>query len=112
MTSFLAALRSLAATCEFPDVEDMIRDRLVIGARDQAIQQPDLQRELRQSKLTLQETINIAISEEASTRDHQSMAGACSEELQQSTNVFLAFLNRARSRHLHLNPDKFRFKVS
>ncbi|XP_043190620.1 uncharacterized protein LOC122390655 [Amphibalanus amphitrite] len=82
VTSFLAALRSLAATCEFHDVDDMIRDRLVIGVRDQGTQRALL----RQSKLTLQEAINIAISEEASTRDQQSMAGARSEEPQQNTN--------------------------
>ena len=69
ITAFLAELRKLVSTCEFPDQDSMIRDRLVMGVRDRATQRALL----RQSKLTLQEAIDIAISEEASTRDQQSM---------------------------------------
>ena len=69
ITAFLAELRKLVSTCEFPDKDSMIRDRLVMGVRDRATQRALL----RQSKLTLQAAIDIAIAEEASNRDQQSM---------------------------------------
>ena len=39
LTPCMAALWSLAATCEFPDRENMPRDRIVMGLRDHKIQQ-------------------------------------------------------------------------
>ena len=71
ITSFLAALRSLAKTCEFPDMDNMLRDRLVMGVADPATQRALL----RQADLTLTAAVDIAISEEASRRDQQRIGG-------------------------------------
>ena len=38
VTTFLTALRSLVVRCEFPDPDNMIRNRLVIGVGDHATQ--------------------------------------------------------------------------
>ena len=75
ITAFLAALRSLIATCDFPDPENMIRDRLVTGVADRATQRALL----RQADLTLTAAVDIALSEEASHRDQQCMAGAAGD---------------------------------
>ncbi|XP_043245773.1 uncharacterized protein LOC122393625 [Amphibalanus amphitrite] len=72
ITTFLAALRSLVVTCEFPDPDNMIRDRLVIGVADRATQRALL----RQADLTLTAAVDIALSEEASRRDQQCMGSA------------------------------------
>ena len=71
ITSFLAALRSLAKTCEFPDMDNMLRDRLVMGVADPATQRALL----RQADLTLTAAVDIAMSEEASRRDQQRIGG-------------------------------------
>ena len=58
ITTFLAALRSLVVTCEFPDPDNMIRDRLVIGMAGR-----DTQRAfLRQAGLTLPAAVDIVLS--------------------------------------------------
>ena len=47
---YLASLRTLASTCEFGDLEeDLIRDRIVCGLRDESVQRSLLQK----TKLTL-----------------------------------------------------------
>ncbi|XP_043218728.1 uncharacterized protein LOC122380042 [Amphibalanus amphitrite] len=65
VSQYLSALRSLAATCDFPDGDNMLRDRICIGLRDQKIQAALLKR----ADLTLQMAIDIALSEEAANRD-------------------------------------------
>ena len=50
ITSFLAALRKLVSTCEFPDTDGMVRDRLCMGVHDRSIQRSLL----KVSDLTLQ----------------------------------------------------------
>ena len=65
VSQYLSALRSLAATCAFPDQDNMLRDRLCIGVSNRNIQAALLKR----ADLTLQMAIDIALSEEAANRD-------------------------------------------
>ena len=60
----MPALRSLVVTCDFPDPNNMIRDRLVIGVADS----PTQRALLRQADLTLTAAVDIALSEEAQGR--------------------------------------------
>ena len=69
ISSFLATLRQLVTTCEFPDADSMVRDRLCMGVRDRSIQRALL----KVTDLTLQTAVDIALSEEASRRDQQLM---------------------------------------
>ncbi|XP_043214039.1 uncharacterized protein LOC122377730 [Amphibalanus amphitrite] len=62
---FVAALRTMAATCEFPDRDNMLRDRVVMGVRDSRTQQALL----KKSGLSLTQAIDIALAEEAASRD-------------------------------------------
>ena len=62
VTAYLADLRSLIVTCDFPDPDNMIRDRLVIGVADLATQRALL----READLTLSAAVDTALSEEAS----------------------------------------------
>ena len=62
---FVAALRTMAATCEFPDRDTMLRDRVVMGVRDSRTQQALL----KKSDLSLTQAIDIALAEEAASRD-------------------------------------------
>ena len=73
VAQFVDALRSLAATCDFPDREDIIRDRIAMGVRDRRIQ-----RELLKTPtLTLTQALNIALAEEAAGRDVRVITGEC-----------------------------------
>ena len=56
--SYLASLRRLASTCEFYDLDDMLRDRIVFGIRDSKVRE----RLLRVSDLTLQKTVDICLA--------------------------------------------------
>ena len=76
ITAFLADLRSLIVTCDFPDQDNMLRDRLVMGVAERATQRALL----READLTLSKAVDIALSEEASARDQQSMGGVRQEE--------------------------------
>ena len=80
ITTFLAALRSLAKTCDFPDLDNMLRDRLVMGVADPATQRALL----RQADLTLTAAVDTALSEEASRRDQRCIGGPTSEGLRAS----------------------------
>ena len=70
---FLADLRKLAATCEFSSLEDsLIRDRIVIGIRDDATRR----RLLQIKKLSLADTIKACKASEATSRRLRVMGGA------------------------------------
>ena len=60
---YLAALRTMSKTCNFGDLhvqESLIRDRIVVGLRDNSVRK----RLLQESKLTLKGTIDICKSSE------------------------------------------------
>ena len=64
---FVAALRSIAEHCEYPEdiLNDMLRDRIVCGLRDKAVQRGLL----KESKLTYQVALDTALAAEAATND-------------------------------------------
>ena len=69
---YIADLRKLANTCQFDQLEDsLIRDRIVVGIRDDATRR----RLLQQKKLTLSEAIDICKANEATSRRLRTMAG-------------------------------------
>ena len=68
--SYLARLRKLAATCEYGALlDEMLRDRIVIGISDNQIPA----RLLRESKLTLQKALEICRSSEQANLHLQQM---------------------------------------
>ena len=68
--SYLARLRKLAATCEYGALlDEMLRDRIVIGISDNQIRA----RLLRESKLTLQKGLEICRSSEQANLHLQQM---------------------------------------
>ncbi|CAB3978166.1 Hypothetical predicted protein [Paramuricea clavata] len=68
--AYFAALRTLAKTCNFGNLEDnLIRDRIVIGIKDNATQNKLLQ----VSKLTLQQSIDIVLSCEKTAKQLELM---------------------------------------
>lgn len=73
IADFLAAIRALAHTCNFGDsLDDMLRDRLVMGLSNKETQHALL----AESDLTLDRALEIATAREAATRDVQAMAGS------------------------------------
>ena len=73
VTDFLAAIRALAHTCEFgTSLDDMLRDRLVMGLHNKETQHALLS----EADLTLQRAVEVAIAREAATRDVEAMASA------------------------------------
>ena len=63
MADFVAELRALAEFCNYGEtLNDMLRDRIVCGVRDEHIQR----RLLAESNLTLQKALDIAQSDGAS----------------------------------------------
>jgi hypothetical protein len=70
---FLADLRKMAKTCAFEQLEDsLIRDRLIIGIRDN----PTRRRLLQQKKLSLSDTIDACRASEATSRRLRVVGGS------------------------------------
>ena len=68
--TYLAALRTMSKTCNFGDLqESLIRDRIVVGLRDNSVRK----RLLQESKLSLKGTIDICKSSEATHRQLKAM---------------------------------------
>lgn len=67
---FVAALRKLAVHCEFGNVlNDSLRDRLVCGLRNEAIQK----KLLTECDLTLEKAINISVTMEMASKEVQQL---------------------------------------
>ena len=80
--SYIACLRSLAKTCNFGELQDsMIRDRVVVGIRDNGIRK----RLLTESKLTLSKCIDICRANETTARQLREMTLNPSEEVKALT---------------------------
>ena len=70
VTDFLAAIRALAHTCVFGDtLDDMLRDRLVMGLHNKETQHALLS----EAELTLQRAVEVSMAREAATRDIEAM---------------------------------------
>ena len=73
IADYVAELRRLSTHCEFGDyLEDALRDRLVCGLRDEAIQR----RLLSKNELTFAKAWEVAQSMEAAERNAQQLKGA------------------------------------
>ena len=64
---FVAALRSIAEHCQYPEdiLPDMLRDRIVCGIRDKAVQRSLL----KETRLTYQSALDTALGAEAAAHD-------------------------------------------
>ena len=72
VSTFVAELRRLSEFCNFGDVlEDMIRDRLVCGIRDDAIQK----RLLSETKLTYKKAVELALNQEQAMQNMKELKG-------------------------------------
>ena len=60
--TYLTALRRLPSTCEFIDLDDMLRDRILFGIQDAKVRE----RLLRVPDLTLQKTVELCLASEQS----------------------------------------------
>ena len=65
IAQFVAGLRQLSDGCRFTELENMLRDRLVVGCREPAIQR----KLLSEAKLTFEKSLNIATAMETANRD-------------------------------------------
>ena len=66
VSAFVAALKSLAATCDFGDkLEEMLRDKLVMGLREESTQRVLL----TEKSLTFTRAVEIAVAREAADKD-------------------------------------------
>lgn len=68
---FVAALRNIAEYCLYPEsiLHDMLRDRIVCGIRDKAVQRTLL----KESKLTYDTALDTALAAEAATNDSKQL---------------------------------------
>ena len=69
ISQFVAELRRLSDGCNFTDVEEMLRDRLVVGIRDVAIQGKLLSK--KKEDLTFKNTFAVAVAMETARKDVQ-----------------------------------------
>ena len=66
ISDFLAALRDLARTCSYGSaLDDMLRDRFVVGLKDQTVQRTLL----TMDNVNLKQAVDVAMAREASLRD-------------------------------------------
>ena len=81
---YAAALRALAATCEFGELKDeMIRDRLVCGIADNSVRRKLLQ----EPKLSLEKCLDICRSAEATSAHLKAISGQSSSTGSPADNV-------------------------
>ena len=72
VAEFVAALRGIARNCEFTDLEDQLRDRLVVGINIEAVQR----RLLAEPKLTFKSTYEISKAMEVAAKNTLDIRGA------------------------------------
>ncbi|XP_064470113.1 uncharacterized protein LOC135384859 [Ornithodoros turicata] len=65
ITKYMAEIRRLSEFCKFTDLDDMFRDRLVCGIRDQATQK----RLFADPRLTLKSALELALAAEAANKN-------------------------------------------
>ena len=91
--NFVADLRKLAKSCAFEQLEDsLIRDRIIIGIRDD----PARRRLLQQKNITLADTIDACKASEATSRRLRTMNGTATAEVDALTAASSTAGRRAR----------------
>ena len=86
VSNFVAALKSLAATCDFGGkLEEMLRDKLVMGLKEESTQRVLL----TEKNLTFARAVEIAVAREAAEKD--------AREFSQKTNSHTREVNAIKS---------------
>ena len=62
MDQFVTRLKSKVKSCEYSEVDDMVREKFVFSIRDLTVKE----RQLREDKLTMEKAISMARASEAS----------------------------------------------
>ncbi|UYV66609.1 K02A2.6-like [Cordylochernes scorpioides] len=65
VSAYIAELRKLSEDCEFVDLEDRLRDKLVCGLRNESL----VKRLLSEKDLTFEKAMNLAICDESASAD-------------------------------------------
>ena len=89
-------LKTIASNCEFADEENMIRDQLVFGYRDQKVKE----RMLRESTLTLSKALEICRAAESTKSQMKSMS---SDVNQRDVNAVQGNDNERFSNNRHIS---------
>ena len=82
--AYITDLRQLARKCNFAEEDRMIRDRVVIGLRDDVTRQ----KLLEQKKLTLSQTVDICRAQEAAKTQTQAMSTSCTVDKLHASNHY------------------------
>ena len=69
---WVTELRTRAAKCDFKEQNNMIRDKIVFGVRDNAVQE----RLLREADLSLERAVDICRTAETSKMQYQAMSSS------------------------------------
>lgn len=80
---YMVELRKLALHCDYKDLEEMLRDRLVCGVKDEGMQR----RLLSESKLTFEKALELCQAMEAASKDVIEMQGKLSVDTAMHTRV-------------------------
>ncbi|XP_064455074.1 uncharacterized protein K02A2.6-like [Ornithodoros turicata] len=102
ITKYMAEIRNLSEFCNFTDLDSMLRDRLVCGIRDQAIQK----RLFADSKLTLKSALEIALAAEAANKNVSEIKDAAKELHYASNQATGKVKKRHRSKEQRREPQK------
>ena len=87
VSTYMSELRSLAEHCNYgPTLDQMLRDRLVCGIKDEHIQR----RLLSEDKLTLQKAMEIALGLEAASKNAKTLQGASAGTLPEVNKLTLS----------------------
>lgn len=84
VATFVAALRKIAEYCEYGSVlDDMLRDRVVCGIHNKAVQR----RLLQEPSLTFEKALEMALAAETADRDSRRLRGSSLSEKDVDTQV-------------------------
>ena len=84
VNSYVAALRSIAEHCDYGKaLSEMLRDRLVCGIYDKAVQR----RLLQQPDLTFETALEVTLAAEAAEKDSKRLTGADSIDMHTSNSI-------------------------
>ncbi|UYV66643.1 hypothetical protein LAZ67_4002435, partial [Cordylochernes scorpioides] len=73
--TYVAELRKLSENCEFIDLDDRLRDRLVCGLRNESL----AKRPLSEKDLTFEKAVNLALCDESASTDASILQGKMPE---------------------------------
>ncbi|UYV69217.1 K02A2.6-like, partial [Cordylochernes scorpioides] len=89
VSAYIAELRKLSEDCEFVDLDDRLRDKLVCGLRNESL----VKRLLSEKDLTFEKAVNLAICDESASADASHVQMACLTNVGKSGNLYRANSN-------------------